>query len=362
MDKQVNLQVNAFDLRPSHTAYLKNQMDKVSRSFAVVVECLEQPLRSYLATAYLLCRVADNIEDCAEMYEWRLSCFNDFLSLLDEPARADEILKTWSSNQWQGLTPRERAMMTLAQGKELWQIYANIPDPYREIIHRWTGTMVQGMICLNETRCSPSFLEHQDIQVIKTLQDYDEYCFIVAGTVGHMATELAIMFYDISVESSAILVGTSETCGRALQKTNILKDFRGDLERGYCYLPDEWLKQIDYLPLTFDGASKDWKAMVYDNVLDELNTAIDYVLALPQRAIGYRLACLLCLLPALQTNQLAAHESWKLFTADHQYKISRPVMIECLRDARRMVADNDLIQSYGNRLLAETKSSFMRPS
>ena len=362
METHVNSQALSFDPGASHVAYLKNQMDKVSRSFAVVVEFMEQPLRSYLSTAYLLCRVADNIEDCTDTYAWRISCFHDFISLLDEPSRAEKILNKWGSNQWPGLTPSEKSLMTLAQGKELWQIYANIPVSYREIIHRWTRTMVQGMICLNEERCSPSFLDRRNIQVINTLQDYDEYCFIVAGTVGHMATELAIMFYDIGPESSAALVGTSEACGRALQKTNILKDFCGDLERGYCYLPDEWLKQVDYLPLTFGGASTDWKAMVYDNVLDELNTAIDYILTLPQRAIGYRMACLLCLLPALRTNQLAARETRNLFTANHRYKISRPTMMECLRDARRMVADNGLIQSHGYQLLSETKTSFMRPS
>lgn len=358
MSLQIDPQVNPYSLSADNRSYLKDQMEKVSRSFAVVVECVEQPMRSYLATAYLLCRVADNIEDCTESYEWRISCFNDFLSLLNDPSLAEKILKTWSTSPWQGLTPSERDLVTLVKGKELWQIYARIPGPYREIIHRWTKTMVQGMICLNERRCAPDFFARQGIQVIKTLQDYDEYCFIVAGTVGHMTTEMAIIFYSIDPKASARLIDISETCGRALQKTNILKDFLQDLERGYCFLPDEWLEQIAYLPLSFGGASPEWKAMVYGNVLGELSTAMDYILALPEHAIGYRMACLLCLLPALQTNHLAGRESQKLFTANHMYKISRAAMMECLLDSRRMVTDNGLLQSHCDRLLTETKYSF----
>ena len=46
-----------------HAGYLAQCMDDVSRSFALVVRVLEEPLRYQLAAAYLLCRVADNIED-----------------------------------------------------------------------------------------------------------------------------------------------------------------------------------------------------------------------------------------------------------------------------------------------------------
>lgn len=360
MNKQVNSLRYRPDLSAAHEAYLKGQMKKVSRSFAAVVDCLEQPLGTFLTTAYLLCRVADNIEDCTETNEWRLARFNEFISLLLDPSLAEEVLLDWSAKRWLGLVPDERAMMTLEGGGELWQVYGSIPDPFREIIQHWTSVMVEGMICLNKEQCSLGFLEYENIHVIKTLQDYDQYCFIVAGTVGHMATELAINFYNIEPATSTRLLEASEACGRALQKTNILKDFREDLERGYCYLPDEWLKQVQRLPLSFGGATPGWKAMVYENVLDELNTAKEYVLALPKHAAGYRMACLLCLLPALLTNQLAAQDSRSLFTANHQYKISRPTMMNCLLDARRIAMDNRLIQSYSDRLLSEIRSGFMR--
>jgi phytoene/squalene synthetase len=48
---------------PEQQAYLQEWMERASRSFAVVVVFLEQPLKEYLSIAYLICRVIDNIED-----------------------------------------------------------------------------------------------------------------------------------------------------------------------------------------------------------------------------------------------------------------------------------------------------------
>jgi phytoene/squalene synthetase len=45
---------------PAQQQYLTAAMNNVSRSFALVVPCIEEPLRDYFATAYLLCRVVDN--------------------------------------------------------------------------------------------------------------------------------------------------------------------------------------------------------------------------------------------------------------------------------------------------------------
>ena len=46
-------------------------MKKVSRSFALVVSFLEEPLRWQMSTAYLICRVLDNIEDCGQPFWWK---------------------------------------------------------------------------------------------------------------------------------------------------------------------------------------------------------------------------------------------------------------------------------------------------
>ena len=95
--------------------------------------------------------------------------------------------------------------------------------------------------------------------------------------------------------------------------------------------------------------------------MDELETATDYVLTLPYDAAGYRLASLLCLLPAYQTILLAAQQHETLFTGDHYAKISRGTFSQCLQDAQSMVADNDAILQYSRDLKNAVDATFDGP-
>ncbi len=336
-------------LNSNHSQYLQNQMERVSRSFALVVASVEQPLQAYLATAYLLCRVIDNIEDCHQVPLWKKQRFSEYELMLADPALADEILKIWEVDEWPGLTQDEKRLMGSTYGLPLWQIYASLPSACRSIMHRWNRIMAQGMSQLDDQADSPLFIRHEDVLVLSREADYNQYCYIVAGTVGNMATELVIDYYQLESQIANQLLSSSETCGRALQKTNILKDYVRDLERGICYLPAEWLKEIEYTPLYLHGAPLDWKQMTLQNVLNELHTATEYVLTLPYQLKGYRMASLLCLLPAYQTNLLAAEKMTSLFTSQHSYKISRQSLSLCVRDARRMLLDNELVIDYAQK-------------
>jgi farnesyl-diphosphate farnesyltransferase len=344
-------------LNAERISYLEKQMDVVSRSFAVVVSCLEQPLRAQFSAAYLLCRVADNIEDCTEPAAWKAQRFAEFDRLLAEPVAAPGTLAVWESFVWPGLTADERKLMGFAAGAELWKIYADIPPFERDIIRRWVWAMSEGMTHLDNPAHEPRFVDRGGVKVLDRRSDYDQYCYIVAGTVGRMATELVVHQYGINGATKRRLVESSQGCGRALQKTNILKDFSEDLERGVCYLPDEWMQTADHAPLAFGGAPQSLKHAVLDDILEDLEVATQYVLDLPTEASDYRMASLLCLLPALQTNLLAAREHAKLFTRDHRYKISRTVLGQCMLDARRMVGDNAQIRSYSDRLQEEIRRS-----
>jgi farnesyl-diphosphate farnesyltransferase len=57
--------VKSLELTQAEAEYLADTMQRVSRSFALVVPNLEEPLNHFVGIAYLMCRVADNIEDCS---------------------------------------------------------------------------------------------------------------------------------------------------------------------------------------------------------------------------------------------------------------------------------------------------------
>lgn len=348
-------------LTAEQSAYLNHQMKKVSRSFALVVSCLEEPLRGQMAAAYLLCRVLDNIEDCERPFKWQERRYSEFLAMLDEPRLARETLTYWSQQPWPGLTTDEQKLVGPEGGHALWQIYEQIPEPARSSINHWASVMADGMGQIEDPNQSPRTRCYNGVELLADVEDYDRYCYYVAGTVGHMATELAIYHYHFDENVAEELMATCEACGRGLQKTNIVKDFVKDLGRGISYLPDQWLREVDYRPLSLAGALPIWSYKVIANVLSELRVAADYVLALPYTAAGYRLASLMCLLPAYQTLLLVARNHDRMFTADHRFKISRLTMAKCLLDSRSMIANNTAIRQYNQRLQAAVEEAFVTP-
>ncbi|NJM28259.1 MAG: hypothetical protein HC856_08680, partial [Pseudanabaena sp. RU_4_16] len=67
--------MTSFYLSYEQREYWETWLSRVSRSFALVTPCFEEPLDAYMSIAYLLCRVADNIEDCYQPYEWQQARF-----------------------------------------------------------------------------------------------------------------------------------------------------------------------------------------------------------------------------------------------------------------------------------------------
>ncbi len=84
--------MDPFQLSSEEVIYLETWMNKVSRSFAVVVAALEEPLRSYMAAAYILCRVIDNIEDCTAPIDWKKARFKEVIQMTMEPQLAGIFL------------------------------------------------------------------------------------------------------------------------------------------------------------------------------------------------------------------------------------------------------------------------------
>lgn len=351
--------IRAFALSSSQEDYLQEWLQRVSRSFALVVPLVESPLQHYLATAYLLCRVIDNIEDCTQPTAWKQGRFGEAGRALDHPEVARDVLTQWQTRHWPGLTADETRLMGAEDGLTLWQIYGAIPAADRAIIQRWVHAMIDGMAALDDAARPPRFVERKGVQVLESAADYNEYCYIVAGTVGHLSSELVVRHYGITDESAAQLRATCEACGRGLQKTNIVKDFAEDLRRGVSYLPASWLAEVQYAPLELHGAPPVWAQRVLNDVLDELAEATTYLLTLPINAQGYRMASLLCLLPAYQTLLAAAQTAPTLFTAEHHVKISREVMERCLTDTAAMWADNDAIAAYTADLRASLDYHFV---
>jgi farnesyl-diphosphate farnesyltransferase len=352
--------MSAFSPPLVQQAYLAAAMQKVSRSFALIVPWIEEPLRDTFATAYLLCRVVDNIEDCSHPFEWQKARFAELGQLLTTPALAADLLAEWDKLSWPGLSAGEAELMSSTGGAALWQIYGQLPAHQRETVAYWVLEMVKGMEAVVDPKPDASKVWHDGIRLLASEADYDRYCYYVAGTVGRLGTRLVVDHFGLDDRTAGHLLSASDACGRGLQKTNIVKDFVADLARQVCYLPNAWLQQVRYGPLALDGAPVEWSSAVVGNVMHDLHEAVAYITSLPRQIGGYRMACLLCLLPAYQTLLHAAQHHAQLFTSAHNAKIARGTMVQCVQEASALVNDNDGIVQYSRKLETAVAAAFGR--
>ena len=72
---------------------------------------------------------------------------------------------------------------------------------------------------------------------LETLEELSDYCYIVAGIVGEMLTELFVLDHEALGSIDAYLAERARCFGEGLQLTNILKDAEGDATEGRRYLP-----------------------------------------------------------------------------------------------------------------------------
>lgn len=97
---------------------------------------------------------------------------------------------------------------------------------------------------------------------IYTEVDLQDYCYLVAGSVGEMMLPLLTRNNDESAHQVALKLG------EAMQITNILRDIGQDCQLGRCYVPQEVMQRFGYT-----------KAMLQMSVLnDSFIQMVDYMI------------------------------------------------------------------------------------
>lgn len=199
-------------------------LNKVSRSFAVVIQQLPPVLRESVALFYLILRALDSIEDDmtlpqAEKEKWLrnfyIHCGDKTLSLMHI-----------------GDKPEYRSL--LQHYHKIAGAFHQLSPKSQNIIVETTRKMGNGMA---------DFLN----QKIERFSDYNLYCHYVAGLVGQGLTQLFVVS-DYENEALLDFMYESNEMGLLLQKTNIIRDYSEDFPLGRYFLPeDAWKQQVpDY--------------------------------------------------------------------------------------------------------------------
>ena len=330
----------------------------VSRSFYLTIRVLPGPVRDPIQLAYLLARAADTIADAGEFpSKERLERLTRFRARLDDrSAEPSAVLSSDAVARSRLEDPESELLLTLPR---LLDAFDNMPKDDRQNVQRTVDTLIQGMEF--DMTTFPA-ADSGRIGALNTLDDFDQYTYLVAGCVGEFWTDVMIA-HDPAVREwdRERMVDLGVRFGKALQMTNILRDVPKDLRVGRCYVPREMLESVGLKPedlLSLD-ASENTRALLTDLVrhaLDFYVAAVDYVLATPRKSARLRLAMIWPILIGLATLDLLMRSSnW--LDPDTRIRVSRSWVYGMIIRSIPCAWSNALFTSCTNRLRARVENA-----
>ncbi len=210
---------------------LETHLLKTSRTFALCIPRLPEPTRREVTIAYLLFRIADTFEDAAS---WprarRIEALERLGELLGRPApeATARQARAWAAEVPCAWLAYQELLADLPLVLE--EFFALSPGAI-ELIRRHMGRTIRGMAEYVARTDEAGELRLAD------LNDLRGYCYVVAGIVGELLTELHLLERPELAAVAPRLRERAPYFGEGLQLVNILKDSDDDLGEGRCYLP-----------------------------------------------------------------------------------------------------------------------------
>jgi farnesyl-diphosphate farnesyltransferase len=277
-------------------AFGKAMIGRVSRTFAIGIAVLPGHLGRAVLVGYLLCRIADTIEDDGTATSARRQeLLAEFVACFDDP----EAAKTFASRVTD--IAAADAYLDLLRGTKLvFDLLWSLPKASSAIVEKWTREMCVGM--------SEFVGRYPDGIRIQTMPEYRRYCYYVAGTVGHMLTDLWREHSSLVGEADyARLLANCEAFGEGLQTINIIKDIAWDIEHeNAAFIPEELLRangSSHQTMLQSDRRAQNAEALLALVALakEDMRRSVEYLAAIPRFSFQIRLFCLLPILFAVAT-------------------------------------------------------------
>jgi len=211
---------------------LADLLQKTSRTFALSIPVLPEPTNREVMIAYLLFRIADTFEDAAHWEpEDRIGALRSFNKLLASYSRpeAERLSAAWSAA---GPSPHAGYQELIAEVPFVLDAFFAMSPAAVESVRTHVIRSADGMAGF-VARTQGGKL------VLSDIADLKAYCYVVAGIVGEMLTELFLLGRESLEPAAAFLRERAATFGEALQLVNILKDSARDAAEGRSYLPAE---------------------------------------------------------------------------------------------------------------------------
>lgn len=284
--------------QPSDEDYQRSILQRVSRTFGLTIPKLPAPLELVVGNGYLLCRIADTIEDATELSAVQKAAFAaQFADVLRGAILPATFSRELSPLLGEATPEAERELVRNAE--RVLRITRRLSGPQQAALQRCVVVMLEGMAYF--AQCP-----HGD--GLDDMESFERYCYHVAGVVGEMLTEVYCDYSSEMRPHRELLLQLSVAFGQGLQMTNILKDIWEDDQRGRCWLPRSLMRQYGLTPggLYAERTSRQFSAML-DELIGvahgHLRQALRYTLLIPPAESGLRRFCFLAIGMALQTLQ-----------------------------------------------------------
>jgi len=285
---------NPIENLDADLAYQKAILGSVSRTFALTIPLLPPIIETVVGNTYLLCRIVDTIEDAASLNpETKQELSKLFLDAVLEKAPVQSFVD-----------PCLVALKDYGNQDEL-DLIAHTPTVLR-ILHTCSNKdQVAVSRCVSIMSEGMSHFHGKQTEIgLKDLQEFEEYCYVVAGVVGELLTTV---FSNHSPAFANNIQGHEALAiafGQALQMTNILKDSPEDEARGVSWKPAN-MSQAALLKIAYQ----------------KLQDSMSYILLIPKEDAGIRRFCFLAFGLAVMTlSKIAMRER---FDHKDEVKLSR---------------------------------------
>ena len=318
-------------------AYQDVALKGVSRTFALTIPQLPPHLMTVVGNAYLLCRIADTIEDCETLsFEQKQSFYEQFIAILSEDAPPEPFAQGLAPLLAEAMSREERDL--IANTGRVVRITRRFSPVERKAIVRCVRIMSSGM---------EQFQKDHFAHGLRDLPQMDAYCYHVAGVVGEMLTELFCAYSPEAAKEKDRLWRLSVSFGQGLQMTNILKDIWDDQERGVCWLPRDVFADAGF---NLDDLAPGCQNEGFERGLERLiavahghlQNALAYTMLLPKHEEGMRQFCLWALGMAVLT--LDRINSRRDFNSGQDVKISRRAVRATILASRLCGRSNVLLK------------------
>lgn len=310
-----------------------------SRAFYLSLRVLPPGARQTMSLAYLLARCADSISDGGWLAaEEREPTLQVFLECLEHGA-----LDEWRSRV-SGVDPTQGGEAALLHHLPVaLQELKALPAADQRLIREIVTTLSQGML-VDLKRFPGAVWDAEELR---------RHLWAAAGCVGAFWTAVMRLHEPRLAGAAPQLEDLGTRLGNALQITNVLRDIRGDLQDGRCYLPARELQELGMTPETLEEARlqplmRRWLNHGYEDFL----ASRDYMLLIPWYCWRLRLAALWPWCMGVATLVKISGGGW---LSGRKIKVSRSWVYRMLLKTAVLAPFTPLLRLYLNRQLSKLR-------